>query len=710
MASEKQTAAIVGAGTIGLSWATLFAAHGLRVRISDPRPDLEDVVRATVRELSATLPGAAQDPEALLQLITVEPDLETAVADADVVQENGPENLELKRELFARIERAAPQDALILSSASGLLPSQMSSAMSEPGRLLVGHPFNPPHVIPLVEVVPGEHSTSAATTAAVDFYRALGKRPVLLQKEIGGFVGNRLQAAVVQESVHLVEAGVVSLEDLDTVVTESLGPRWATVGPFEGLHLGGGPGGLRHLLEHLGPGMQRRWKDLGHPELTPETIKRLSQSSEERFAALPYEQHAEQRFREQLAVLGARANGNGHPTTETESVLPLLGGDFYGYEHLLSEPDRALLLSVREFVEREVAPLVDDHWGRAEFPYELIPKLAELDVVGLGYHRDDRPARSRLVSSFLTMELARVDASFATFFGVHSGLAMGSIVYCGSEEQQQRWLPDMFSLKKIGAFALTEPHGGSDVALGLETTARRDGDEWVLNGAKRWIGNATFADYVVVWARDVDDNQVKGFVVEKGTPGFTATKMEGKLALRMVQNADITFEDCRVPEANRLQHANSFRDTSRVLRLTRGGVAWNAVGVMIGAYEAAVTYAKERRQFGKPIGSFQLIQDHLAKMLGDITASLGMAVRVAQLQDAGACRDEQAALAKLYCTERMRDVVAHAREVFGGNGVLLENKVARFFNDSEALYSYEGTREINTLIVGRAITGMGAFA
>jgi ketoreductase RED1 len=189
----------------------------------------------------------------------------------------------------------------------------MSSAMSEPGRLLVGHPFNPPHVIPLVEVVPGEHSTSAATTAAVDFYRALGKRPVLLQKEIGGFVGNRLQAAVVQESVHLVEAGVVSLEDLDTVVTESLGPRWATVGPFEGLHLGGGPGGLRHLLEHLGPGMQRRWKDLGHPELTPETIKRLSQSSEERFAALPYEQHAEQRFREQLAVLGARANGNGDP-------------------------------------------------------------------------------------------------------------------------------------------------------------------------------------------------------------------------------------------------------------------------------------------------------------------------------------------------------------------------------------------------------------
>jgi glutaryl-CoA dehydrogenase len=265
-------------------------------------------------------------------------------------------------------------------------------------------------------------------------------------------------------------------------------------------------------------------------------------------------------------------------------------------------------------------------------------------------------------------------------------------------------------LEKIGAFALTEPHGGSDVARGLETTARRDGDEWVLGGGKRWIGNGTFADHVVVWARDVDDDHVKGFVVDKGTPGFTATKMERKLALRIVQNADIVLDGCRVPEANRLQRANSFRDTGRVLQMTRGGVAWSAVGCMIGAYEAAVEYAKERVQFGRPIGGFQLIQDHLTRMLGDITASLGMAVRVAQLQDAGACRDEQAALAKLFCTERLRESVARARELFGGNGVLLKNKVARFWNDTEALYSYEGTREINRLIVGRAITGMGAFA
>ncbi|MDQ6648771.1 MAG: acyl-CoA dehydrogenase family protein [Actinomycetota bacterium] len=384
-------------------------------------------------------------------------------------------------------------------------------------------------------------------------------------------------------------------------------------------------------------------------------------------------------------------------------------GDFYGYENLLPDKDQELLLRVRTFLEREVGPSANDFWSRSEFPHHLIPKIAELGIIGIGYHQAHRPTASRLLTSFISLEFSRVDTSMATFLGVHNGLAMGSVVYCGSEEQKERWLPAMVSLDKIGAFALTEPHGGSDVAGGLETTARREGDTWVLDGAKRWIGNGTFADLVVVWARDVADDQVKGFVVEKGTPGFTATKMEGKLALRTVQNADIVLADCHVPEANRLQRANSFRDTGQVLRLTRGGVAWNAVGCMMGAYEAAVDYAKNRQQFGRPIGKFQLIQDHLAKMLGNITASLGMAVRVAQLQDANLCTDEQAALAKLFVTSRLRETVAYGRELFGGNGVLLEYDVARFFNDAEALYSYEGTREINTLLVGRAITGLGAF-
>jgi glutaryl-CoA dehydrogenase len=739
--SEQRTVAVIGAGTIGLSWATLFAAFGMRVRVMDPRPDLQETLDQTVRQFSATLPGGPEDPDELLERIQIQPDLELAVDGVDYVQENGPENIDFKRDLFARIERAAPPHALILSSTSGLMPTDMARDMSDKGRVIVGHPFNPPHVLPLVEVVPGQETDPALVDAAVAFYRALGKEPVVLRKEIGGFVANRLQSALFKESVNLVEQGVVTPEELDKVVTESIGVRWATAGPFESYHLGGGPAGIRHLLTHLGPGMARRWKALGQPELTPELVDRLSRATEERFGHCTYEELAEIRDRKQLAVLQARAGavpapvgvgavatgggGNGRlghdptdrstttglsvPEPEPPSALPRLIGDFYGYEQYLTDSDRRVLLPLREFLEREVAPIAAEHWARAEFPHHLVPEIAKLGIVGIGYHRKDRPAASRLLTSFMSMEFSRIDTSMATFFGVHGGLAMGSIVYCGSEEQKERWLPDMFNLDKIGAFALTEPNGGSDVALGLETTARHDGDTWVLNGEKRWIGNGTFADLVIVWARDVDDNEVKGFVVEKGTPGFTATKMEGKLALRTVQNADIALTDCRVPEANRLQKANSFRDTSKVLRMTRGGVAWNAVGCMMGCYEAAVEYAKTREQFGRPIGKFQLIQDHLAKMLGNITASLGMAVRVAQLQDANRCRDEQAALAKLFSTVRLRDTVAHGRELFGGNGVLLDYKVARFFNDAEALYSYEGTREMNTLIVGRAITGLGAF-
>ncbi len=397
------------------------------------------------------------------------------------------------------------------------------------------------------------------------------------------------------------------------------------------------------------------------------------------------------------------------PEPEGDAVLEPLPGDLYGYEQMLPPEDQAVLLRLRAWLQKEVAPIANDQWSRSEFPHHLIASLGELGVIGLGYDRPGRPAASRLLTSFVTLELSRVDPSMATFFGVHSGLAMGSIVLLGSPEQRDRWLPDMFTMKKIGAFALTEPQGGSDVAGGLETTARREGDTWVLDGAKRWIGNATFADLTIVWARDTEDGSVKGFVVEQDNPGFTATKMEGKLALRSVQNADLVLSGCRVPEADRLAGANTFKDTGRVLQLTRGGVAWNSVGCMMGAYEAALTYAGNREQFGRPIAGFQLIQDLLVKMLGNISASLGMTVRVAELQEAGTCTDAQASLAKAFCTSRMRETVAYAREVLGGNGILLDHDVARFFNDAEALYSYEGTREINTLVVGRAITGLSAF-
>ncbi|MEV4169176.1 acyl-CoA dehydrogenase family protein [Nonomuraea sp. NPDC049709] len=387
----------------------------------------------------------------------------------------------------------------------------------------------------------------------------------------------------------------------------------------------------------------------------------------------------------------------------------LLTGDFYEFENLLTAKERQTLLRVREFLKEKVVPIANECWARAEFPVDLVKGYAELGIAGLAYPECPGPKPSGLLSGFLALEMAHADPSMATFFGVHTGLAMGSIAACGSAGQRERWLPGMSRMEKIGAFALTEPTGGSDVAGGLRTTARREGDTWVLDGAKRWIGNGTFADLIVVWARDVEDEHVKGFVVEKGTPGCTATKMENKMALRTVQNADIVLSGCRVPETDRLQGANSFRDTARILRRTRSGVAWQAVGIMIAAYEIALRYAKEREQFGRPIGKFQLVQDLLVRMLGNATACLGMVVRLAQLQDEGIFRDENSALAKAYCTTQMRQVVGWARELLAGNGIILDYDIARFVADAEAIYSYEGTREINTLIVGRAITGLSAF-
>jgi glutaryl-CoA dehydrogenase len=375
----------------------------------------------------------------------------------------------------------------------------------------------------------------------------------------------------------------------------------------------------------------------------------------------------------------------------------------------LGEEDAEIVGRVREFGEKVVAPIINQYWARAEFPFEIIPQIANLGVAGLSYAGYGWTARSPMLDGFIAMELARVDSSIATFMGVHGGLAMGSIHLCGSEEQKQQWLPPMHRMEKIGAFGLTEPEVGSAVAGGLTTTARRDEDSWVLNGQKKWIGNATFADVTVIWARDEADNQVKGFLVEKDTPGFTAEKMEGKMALRVVQNALITLQDCRVSEADRLQNARSFKDTASVLRMTRGFVAWQAVGCAMGAYEHALAYALQRQQFGRAIAKFQLVQDLLVQMLGNITASLCMVLRLSQLQAADSMREEHASLAKAFCTTKARETVGLARELLGGNGILLENNVGRFVADAEAIYSYEGTREINALVVGRAITGLSAF-
>ncbi|MGH8910203.1 MAG: acyl-CoA dehydrogenase family protein [Egibacteraceae bacterium] len=383
--------------------------------------------------------------------------------------------------------------------------------------------------------------------------------------------------------------------------------------------------------------------------------------------------------------------------------------DFYLLYDLLKPEDRELLDRIRAFMAAEVTPIINSMWTRERFPHQIIPRFGELGLGGLSLKGYGCGGRSFVLDGMVGMEMASVDSSIATFYGVHSGLAMGSIYLCGSEEQKQRWLPAMSRYEKIGSFGLTEPEVGSGVARGLRTTARRQGDAWVLNGEKKWIGNATFADLNVVWARDEADGNVKGFVVEKGTPGFSPVKLSDKIALRVVQNAHITITDCLVPEDNRLQEARSFADTANVLRLTRLGVAWQAVGCAKGAYDLALAYAKERHQFGRPIAGFQLVQDLLVRMLANITASQCLCWRLSQLADEGRMNEEHASLAKAFCTVKMRESVGWARELMGGNGILLDHHVGRFVADAEAIYSYEGTREINTLVVGRAITGISAF-
>jgi glutaryl-CoA dehydrogenase len=392
-----------------------------------------------------------------------------------------------------------------------------------------------------------------------------------------------------------------------------------------------------------------------------------------------------------------------------EYAPPPVNGDFYDIAHALNGDEKAIVARVRAFMESEVAPIIEDHWMRDEFPHQLVPKIAALGIGGVGYGGYGAAGGSQVLNGLICMEMSRIDSSIATFYGVHTGLAAGSIYLCGDEEQKQRWLPDMMRFDTIGSFGLTEPLVGSATSGGMMTTCKREGGHWVLNGQKKWIGNSTFADINIIWARDVETNQAKGFVVMKDNPGFSVEKIQNKMALRVVQNGLITLKDCRVAESDRLQNANSFKDTAKVLRMTRAGVAWFAVGCQMGAYEHALRYAQTRYQFGRPIGGFQLVQDLLVRMLGNVTATQAMMLRLAQMQDAGQLLDEHASLAKAFCTVKCRETVGYARELLGGNGILLDNHVGRFVADAEAIYSYEGTREMNTLIVGKAITGLSAF-
>ena len=383
--------------------------------------------------------------------------------------------------------------------------------------------------------------------------------------------------------------------------------------------------------------------------------------------------------------------------------------DQYGFSTLLTDAERETLLGLREVLETTVRPLIADHWERGEFPWEVLPPLFALNLMDPPTIAAAGEIPSGLYSGFRNFELARLDTSMATFYNAQSGLFRTTVNLGGSAEQAERLDPLIRSFEYTGVFALTEPEHGSDIAGGLETSATRTGDTWVINGAKRWIGGAGRATVLAVFARDTADGKVKGFLVPREAPGVTLTKIGQKTSLRIMQNFDIALVNVMVSESDRLKNINSFKDVAGLLRNMRSDVAWIATGLQAGAYEAAVRYVKERQQFGKPIASFQLVQEKLAIMLANVTASLALVARLTQQQDEGIYNDESSALAKMFCALRARETVALAREVVGGNGITLETDVARFFADAEAVYSYEGTHEICALVVARGITGIGAF-
>jgi glutaryl-CoA dehydrogenase len=387
--------------------------------------------------------------------------------------------------------------------------------------------------------------------------------------------------------------------------------------------------------------------------------------------------------------------------------------DYFRLDDDLTPEEIGIRDKVRAFAEQRVLPVINEYWEKAEFPTELLPPLAELGIIGTIIQGYGCPGMSRKAAGMVAREMARADGSLNTFLGIHSNLCMGALNILGSDEQKERWLPALARIEKTGAFALTEPDHGSD-SVALETSARRDGDQWVLSGHKRWIGNGHIADVIVLFARNTEDGNVNAFVVEKGDDGrypagYSPTVITGKAGKRAILQADIVIEEMRLSAANRLEGCDSFRDVSRVLQATRGGAAWEAVGHAMAAFEIASDYAQTRIQFGKPIASYQLVQSRLANMLSELTTMQLLCNRMAELADRSQLTVAQASMVKMATAQKGKWICNEARELLGGNGLLLENHVIRHMTDMEVVSTYEGTDSMQALIVGRDITGISAF-
>ncbi|MDN4643106.1 acyl-CoA dehydrogenase family protein [Arthrobacter sp. PsM3] len=414
-----------------------------------------------------------------------------------------------------------------------------------------------------------------------------------------------------------------------------------------------------------------------------------------------------------MSTAGFTATGAGAEfpvgTVEPDYVLTeALGTDPANVFAGISDGDREYWGRARRFVQDEVLPVIDSYWERADYPVHLVGRLGELDLLRDGVQVDGFPTMSRMAAGLVNMEISRGDGSVATMIAVQGGLALRSVAECGSAEQQQRWLPAVAAGKEFAAFALTEPTHGSD-AVALESTATSTAGGFLLNGEKKWIGNGSVGGVCVVWARG-EDGQVHGYLVPQDSPGYSATRIEGKLALRAIWQAHIRLENVFVPQENVLPGARSFKDTARVLLATRLGVAWSAVGHATACYETAVQYAKQRMQFGRPLAASQIVQERLARMLSELATMQLMVVQMTRLDEEGALTPEQASLAKYTCTRVARGIASNARDLLGGNGILLANRVARHLADIEAIHTYEGTETMQALIIGRGITGISAFA